>query len=155
MINRVILVGRVGKEPEMREIAKAEGTRIVVNFPLATHELITDKQTGQKTEFTEWHTIEMWDKNAENAAKILKKGRVVYIEGKIKSESWLDKSNNKRYSTKIRAHLFQVLSNLGSSYKASREQDDSDNNSIVDDSDDFSYVNQNNHLDAIDDFLVE
>jgi single-strand DNA-binding protein len=117
MINRVILVGRVGKDPQVKEFVKGDSVRQMVFFPLATHEIITDKHSGAKSEYTEWHSIEMWDKNAENALKILKQGRVVYIEGKMKSESWFDKNNMKRYSTKIKATMFQVMSNLGTTPK--------------------------------------
>jgi single-strand DNA-binding protein len=124
MINKVILVGRVGKEPEIRNVSKGNGFRSVVNFPLATHEVITDKETGEKIELTEWHNIEMWDKNAENAAKILKKGRVVYLEGKIKNDSWIDKTDVKRYATKIRANMFQVMSNLSNNKPRTANSDD-------------------------------
>jgi len=143
MINKVILVGRVGKDPELRHINKGSHDRAVVNFPLATHELVNDKKTGNKTEIVEWHNIEMWERNAENAAKILRKGRVVYIEGKIKSESWTDSDGNKRYSTKIRANLFQVLSYLGNNPK-NQSDDESDINSeeldvMIDDLDEDNY----------------
>jgi single-strand DNA-binding protein len=129
MINRVILVGRLGKDPEMKTIQIGENERQVVTFPLATHELITDKN-GEKNEITEWHNIEMWDRNALNAVKILKKGRVVYIEGKIKTETWTDKEENKRHAVKIRASLFQVLSTLGNNPKADNNENDTEHNQV-------------------------
>ncbi|MCO6495072.1 MAG: single-stranded DNA-binding protein [Bacteroidetes bacterium] len=109
MINKVILVGRVGKDLELRTLSKGTQNRFVVNFPFATHEFSINRKTGERIEQVEWHNIEMWDKNAENAAKILKKGRVVYIEGRIKCDVTIDENGHKQYRNKIRASLFQVL----------------------------------------------
>lgn len=121
MINKVLLVGRVGKDPEVRYLNRGDQERVIVSFPLATSEMVNDKKTGSKTELTEWHHIEMWDRNAENAAKILKKGRVVCIEGKIKSETWVDSSGIKRFSIKIRSNNFQVMSYLGNNPNRTNE----------------------------------
>jgi single-strand DNA-binding protein len=96
-INKVILVGNLGKDPDVRYL---EGGIAVAKFPLATSETIRDKQ-GNKTEQTEWHNIVLWRGLAEVAEKFLKKGATVYLEGKIRSRSWEDKEGNKKYITEI------------------------------------------------------
>ena len=105
MINKVILVGNLGKKPEVREF---EGGRKVANFTVATSERYTNKE-GQKVTNTEWHNIEMWDKLADIADRYLDKGSKVYLEGKIKTEQWQDKEGNNRYTTRIRAINLQML----------------------------------------------
>jgi single-strand DNA-binding protein len=105
MINKVILVGNLGKKPELREL---EGGRKVANFSLATSETYTSK-TGERVKTTEWHNIEMWDRLADIADKYLDKGSMVYLEGKIKTDSWTDKENNTRYTTRIRVNNMQML----------------------------------------------
>jgi single-strand DNA-binding protein len=106
MVNKVFLLGRLGKDPEVRYL---ENNRAVANFTLATNEVFIDK-SGNKVEQTDWHNIEMWDALARNAEKVLKKGRTVFIEGKIKNETWTDKEGNKRSAVRIRALQFQVVS---------------------------------------------
>lgn len=105
MINKVILVGNLGKKPEIREI---EGGRKVANFSIATNESYTSK-SGERVKNTEWHNIEMWDRLAEIADKYLDKGSTVYVEGKIKTDQWTDKDNNTRYTTRIRVNNLQML----------------------------------------------
>lgn len=107
MVNKVFLLGRLGKDPEVRYL---DHNRAVANFTLATNEVFIDK-SGQKVEQTDWHHIEMWDALARNAEKVLRKGRTVFIEGKIKNETWTDKDGNKRSAVRIRALQFQVVSN--------------------------------------------
>lgn len=106
MVNKVFLLGRLGKDPEVRYL---ENNRAVANFTLATNEVFIDK-SGNKVEQTDWHNIEMWDALARNAEKVLRKGRTVFIEGKIKNETWTDKEGNKRSAVRIRALQFQVVS---------------------------------------------
>lgn len=106
MVNKVFLLGRLGKDPEVRYL---ENNRAVANFTLATNEVFIDK-SGNKVEQTDWHNIEMWDALARNAEKVLKKGRTVFIEGKIKNETWTDKEGHKRSAVRIRALQFQVVS---------------------------------------------
>jgi len=113
-INRVILLGNLGKDPEVRHL---DGGVTVVNFPLATSETFKDKN-GQKTEHTEWHNIVLWKSLAETAEKYLKKGSEAYIEGRIKTRSWEDKDGNKRYNTEIVADTLK----LGRSPKDSAAQ---------------------------------
>ncbi|MCK4568731.1 MAG: single-stranded DNA-binding protein [Bacteroidales bacterium] len=96
-INKVILVGNLGRDPEVRTL---ENGAKVANFTLATSESYKNKE-GQRVTQTEWHNIVLWRGLAEIAEKFLRKGNQVYIEGKIKSRSWEDKDGNKRYTTEI------------------------------------------------------
>src|ERR1044071_7683055 len=107
-INKVILIGNIGKDPEVRYL---EGGIAVANFPVATTENFRDK-LGNKQEQTEWHQIVLWRKLAEVAEKYLRKGQQVYIEGKIRSRSWEDKDGNKRYTTEIFGDVLTILSKL-------------------------------------------
>jgi len=104
-LNKVMLIGRLGKDPEMRFTPSG---RAVTNFTIATDESWTD-QGGERQERTEWHRIVTWGKLAENCAKLLSKGRLVYVEGRIQSRSWDDKDGNKRYITEIIANGMQIL----------------------------------------------
>jgi single-strand DNA-binding protein len=104
-INKVILVGNLGKDPEINHL---EGGITVAKFPLATSEAYMDK-SGNRVEHTEWHNIVCWRKLAEIAEKFLKKGSAVYVEGKIKTRSYTDKENQKKYFTEIVADTFNML----------------------------------------------
>lgn len=104
-INKVILVGNLGKDPEVRHL---EGGAVVAKFPLATSESYKTKE-GQRIDQTEWHNIVMWRGLAESAEKFLRKGSLVYIEGKIRTRSWDDKDGNKRYVTEIIADTMTML----------------------------------------------
>lgn len=104
-VNKVILIGRLGKDPEVR---KLNTNTTVCNFPLATREVFKNAD-GTYNEQTDWHNIVMWRGVAERAERILKKGNNVYIEGKIKSRTWDDKDGNKRHSTEIVVENFQLL----------------------------------------------
>src|SRR5471032_2667795 len=103
-INKVILVGHLGKDPEIRHL---EGGVAVASFPLATTE--TFNKDGRKVEQTEWHNIVLWRGLADVAAKFLQKGKLVYIEGKIRTRSFEDKEGNKKYTTEIVADNFTML----------------------------------------------
>ncbi len=105
-VNKVILVGNLGKDPEVRHL---EGGAAVANFPMATTEIYKDK-TGQRQEQTEWHNIVVWRGLAEVAEKYLKKGMTIYIEGKLKTRSWDDKEGHKRYTTEVVGDTFTILS---------------------------------------------
>jgi single-strand DNA-binding protein len=96
-VNKVILVGRLGKDPEVRNL---ENGATVVNFSMATSETYKDKTTGERKELTEWHNIVLWRERAEIAAKYLHKGDQVYIEGKLRTRSW-EKDNVTRYTTEV------------------------------------------------------
>jgi len=96
-VNKVILVGRLGKDPEVRNL---ENGVTVVNFTMATSETYKDRVTGEKKEITDWHNIVLWRGLADIAAKYLHKGDQVYIEGKIRTRSW-EKEGVTRYTTEI------------------------------------------------------
>ena len=96
-VNKVILVGRLGKDPEVRNL---ENGATVANFTMATSESYKDKTTGDKKEITEWHNVVVWRALADIAAKYLHKGDQVYIEGKLRTRSW-DKDGVTRYTTEI------------------------------------------------------
>jgi single-strand DNA-binding protein len=104
-VNKVILIGNLGKNPELRY---TPGGQAVANFSIATSEKFTDK-SGQKRESTEWHNIVAWGKLGELANQYLKKGRPVYIEGKLTTRSWDDKDGNKKYKTEVVANQMQFL----------------------------------------------
>ena len=110
MINKVILVGRLGKDPEIR--STPQGTS-VARFTVATDEKFTDR-AGEKQERTEWHNITAWGKLAEICGQYLKKGKLVYIEGSIRTDSWDDKeSGQKKYRTEIVANTMKMLERRG------------------------------------------
>jgi single-strand DNA-binding protein len=104
-VNKVILIGNLGKDPEIKYL---EGNIAKANFSLATSEWHKDKQ-GNKVEQTEWHHIVLWRSMAESAEKMLKKGTQVYIEGKLQTRQWIDKDNIKRNITEIVGESFLVL----------------------------------------------
>jgi single-strand DNA-binding protein len=104
-VNRAIIVGNLGRDPEVRYTA---GGSPVANFTVATNERWTDK-SGQPQERTEWHRIVVWGKQAETCGQYLKKGRSVYIEGKIQTREWTNKEGQKQYSTEIVATQVQFL----------------------------------------------
>ncbi|TAF44890.1 MAG: single-stranded DNA-binding protein [Sphingobacteriales bacterium] len=103
-INKVILVGHLGKNPELRYL---EGNICVASFPLATSE--SYNKEGKRVEQTEWHNIVMWRNLAETAAKHLVKGKLVYIEGKLRTRSYEDKEGHKKYATEVVAENFTML----------------------------------------------
>ena len=105
-INKVILVGNLGKDPEIRNL---ESGVTLARFPLATSESYTDKQTNEKKTVTEWHNVVLWRGLASIAEKYLVKGKQVYIEGKIKTRQWADAEGNTRYTTEIVGENLQLL----------------------------------------------
>lgn len=109
-VNRVILVGHLGKDPEIRS---TPGGQSVAKFSLATSEKFTDK-SGEKQERTEWHNIVAWGKLGEICGQYLRKGKLVYIEGSLRTDSWDDKeSGQKKYKTEIVAQNMQMLGPKG------------------------------------------
>jgi single-strand DNA-binding protein len=105
-VNKAILVGTLGKDPEQRYMPNGNA---VCNISVATSEQWKDKQTGEKQERTEWHRVSMFGKLAEIAAEYLRKGSQVYLEGKIQTRKWQDKEGKDRYSTEIVADQMQML----------------------------------------------
>jgi single-strand DNA-binding protein len=97
-VNKVILIGNVGRDPEIRYFESGDA---VANFPLATSEKWTSK-SGEKQERTEWHKVEVFGKTAEVVRDYVLKGKPLYVEGSIRTEKWTDKDGNDRYTTKVR-----------------------------------------------------
>ena len=108
-VNKVILVGNLGRDPEVRY---TQSGTAVANFTLATNEVWNDK-AGAKQERTEWHRIVVWGKQAEIAREYLSKGKQVYIEGSIQTRQWDDKEGNKRSTTEIKANRVIFLGRPG------------------------------------------
>jgi single-strand DNA-binding protein len=109
MVNKVMLIGRLGKDPEMRYTA---GGAPVANFSLATNESWKG-QNGERQERTEWHNIVVWNKLAETCNQYLSKGKLVFIEGRIQTREWDDKDGNKRRTTEIVASDMKMLERKG------------------------------------------
>jgi single-strand DNA-binding protein len=105
-VNKVILVGNLGKDPEMRYMPNGDA---VANITLATTDTWKDKTTGDKKEATEWHRVVFFRKLAEIAGQYLKKGSQVYVEGSLKTRKWQDKEGQDRYTTEIVADTMQML----------------------------------------------
>lgn len=116
-VNKVILVGNLGKDPEVRFTPSG---RAVAKFPLATTDSWMDQESGRQ-ERTEWHNVVVWGKQAESCGQYLAKGRQVYIEGSIRSRSYDDKDGNKRYITEIVAQRVQFLGGGGGPRSAQYE----------------------------------
>ncbi|MBW6482065.1 MAG: single-stranded DNA-binding protein [Vicingaceae bacterium] len=121
-INKVILVGNLGKDPEVRYL---EGGTAVANFSLATSESYTDKNTNERKTITEWHNVVFWRGLAEVAEKYLKKGNQVYIEGKLRTRKWQDKDGVDRYTTEIVGETMQMLGRKESTPSSQQNQTDS------------------------------
>lgn len=109
-INKVILVGNLGNDPDMRSTA---GGMAVCTLSVATTETRTDKQSGEKQERTEWHRVKMFGRLAEISGEYLKKGQQVYIEGSLRTDKYTDKNGVERYSTDIIANEMQMLGGGG------------------------------------------
>lgn len=130
-VNKVILVRRLGKDPEVRNL---DNGAVVANFSIATSESYKDRTTGEKKEITEWHNIVLWRGLAEIAQKYLHKGDMVYIEGKLRTRSW-EKEGVTRYTTEVVADNMTMLSTRGTSqggdsqYAGSQERGTSEYNS--------------------------
>ena len=104
-INKVILIGNLGRDPELRHTTS--GTP-VANFTMATTERWTDP-SGERQERTEWHKIVVWAKQAEIVNEYLRKGKQVYVEGSLQTREWTDRDGNKRYTTEVKARTVQML----------------------------------------------
>jgi single-strand DNA-binding protein len=113
MVNKVILVGNLGRDPELRTTTSGQP---VANFTMATSRKWKDRD-GQRREETEWHTIVCWGRQAEVAGQYLTKGKQIYVEGRIQTRSWDDRqTGEKKYRTEIICDNFQMLGSRGSSY---------------------------------------
>lgn len=121
-VNKVILVGNLGADPETRYLPSGDA---VTNVRLATTESWKDKTSGEKKELTEWHRVVFFRRLAEIAGQYLKKGSPVYVEGRIRTRKWTDKEGQDRYTTEIEASEMQLLgSRQGMGEAPPREQDD-------------------------------
>ena len=109
-VNKVILVGNLGKDPETRYAPNGEA---ICNITLATTDTWKDKASGEKREATEWHKVGFFGKLAEIAGQYLRKGSQVYIEGSLRTRKWTDKENVERYTTEIRADVMKMLGGKG------------------------------------------
>jgi single-strand DNA-binding protein len=111
MVNKVILIGNLGKDPEVRYTT---GGQAVATLRIATSRSWTDKQTQQRREETEWHDVEVWGKQAEQCGEYLSKGRSVYVEGRLKTDKWQDKQTGQdRYKVKVVADTVRFLGGRG------------------------------------------
>jgi single-strand DNA-binding protein len=115
-INKVIIVGRLGKDPEVRQVGEGNA---VCKLALATSENWMDKN-GTKQEKTEWHNVVVWGKLADICGKYLAKGRQVYIEGRLQTRSWEDQQGQKRYTTEIVANTVEFLGSNGAGAERSQ-----------------------------------
>ena len=109
-INKVILVGNLGRDPEVRYTANGGA---VANITVATSEQWNDKQSGQKQERTEWHRVVLFGRLGEIAGEYLRKGSQVYLEGKLQTRKWQDQNGQDRYTTEIVANEMQMLGSRG------------------------------------------
>lgn len=119
MVNKVILIGRLGADPEIRYTPSGAE---VANFRIATSEVWTNK-SGEKEERTEWHRIVAWRNLAKICGEYLNKGRLVYIEGRIRTRTWEDREGNKRSTTEIEATDMKMLGGAGEADRKAKEPD--------------------------------
>ena len=112
-INKVILVGRLGADPELRY---TQGGDAVATLSVATSEKWKDKQTGEQKESTEWHRCVLWRRLAEIAQQYLAKGALVYLEGQLKTRKWQDKDGQDRYTTEVQVREMKMLGGKGDSH---------------------------------------
>lgn len=136
-INKVIVVGNLGQDPEVRYMPSGGA---VTNISVATSETWKDKSSGENQERTEWHRIVFFNRLAEIAGEYLKKGSKVFVEGSLRTRKWEDKNGNDRYTTEIVAKEMQMLDSKGGSAnfeKSSSKPASSENNNAPADMDDF------------------
>jgi len=108
-VNKVIIVGNVGRDPELRSTQSGQA---VATFSVATSERFKDKE-GQPQERTEWHRVVAWGRLAEICGEYLRKGKQVYVEGRLQTRDWEDKDGHKRYTTEVIANVMQMLGRRG------------------------------------------
>ncbi len=120
-INKVIIIGRMGADPEVKTVT---GGNTVARLSVATSESWKDKE-GQKQERTEWHKVVVWGKLAELCGKYLAKGRQVYVEGRLQTRSWEDQQGQKKYTTEVVANTVQFLGAAGGASAGTGQSNDS------------------------------
>ncbi len=111
-VNKVILIGNLGKDPEMRYLPSGEA---IANFSVATSESWTDKTSGDKKEQTEWHRVVFFGRTAEVVGQYVKKGSKIYVEGRLQTRKWQDKEGQDRYTTEVRGDVMRMLDRRGES----------------------------------------
>lgn len=141
-VNKVILIGHLGKDPQVRTL---EGDVCVASFPLATKEVFM--KDGKRVEQTEWHNIILWRGLAEAAGKYLRKGKLVYIEGRLRTRIFEDKDKNRRSNTEIVVENFSLLDK-------SHDHHNSNNQASNDDSQDSDESTMNQNSDNVNSFTV-
>lgn len=109
MLNKVMLIGNVGQDPEIRYLDGNAGNAKVATLRLATTERFRDRNSGETRESTEWHTVVAWRGLADLAEKYIRKGSQIYVEGRIRTRTWEDQTGNRRYATEINADNIQML----------------------------------------------
>lgn len=142
-VNKVILVGHLGKDPEIRYL---ENNVSVCSFPFATSETYT--KDGMRVQHTEWHNIVMWRNLADMAVKYLQKGKLVYIEGRLRTRNYEDKEGTRRYVTEIVGDSFKLLgrpSDFGQAGKTTKEEDKGDSGK----EEDVDYTENNDDVDGL------
>ena len=118
-VNKVILIGNLGGDPEVRYMTNSEP---VTSFSLATTEAWRDKSSGEKKEQTEWHRVVVYGKLAEIIGKFAKKGSHMYVEGRLRTRKWQDQQNNSRFTTEIVANEVHILANRNSINEDAHEE---------------------------------
>jgi len=134
-VNKVILIGNLGKDPEVRRL---ENGAVLASFSIATSESYVDKQSGDKKEITDWHDIVLWRGLAEVAEKYLVKGTKIYVEGKLKKRSWQDKEGVTRYSTEVVGDEMTILSKIENKENNTAPYREESNKEVVQKIQDFS-----------------
>lgn len=144
-INKVILIGNLGKDPEVRHL---ENGASVANLPIATSETYKDRKSGEKVTQTEWHNIVLWRGLADIAEKYLNKGDKIYIEGKLRTRSWQDQEGNNRYTTEVVADNLTMLGKISdnNSGNANSFNNEKTNPSSKKSEEDFSAPDENDDL---------
>ena len=127
-VNKVILIGNLGKDPEVRY---APSGSAIANVTIATSRVWKDKTSGEKQEETEWHRVVFFDRMAEVAGEYLKKGKSVYIEGRLKTRKWTDKEGVEKYTTEIMADKMEMLGSREGSAAPAGGDDSGDRKSVV------------------------
>ena len=143
-VNKVILLGNLGRDPEVRYL---DNNRVVATFPLATNEIYTDRK-GTRIRQTEWHNIELWDNLARIAEKYLKKGFTIYLEGKIRTDQWVDKEGVNRSQKKIRGINITIVNKEKNRFENENSANEERDNQELHDS-----VNESFSEEAFDDDL--
>ena len=134
-VNKVILIGNLGKDPEVRRL---ENGAVLASFSIATSESYIDKQSGEKKEITDWHDVVLWRGLAEVAEKYLVKGTKIYVEGKLKKRSWQDKEGLTRYSTEVVGDEMTILSKIENKENNTAPYREESNKEVVQKIQDFS-----------------